>query len=146
MAKARAKSCLIEIISVGIGATKCDHGAAIQTFRIVYELFLLEVGRYKQLHGYHSLTAGRPYRRDSAGTPRWSRSEQGGHAAVLSSLSAPRATILSASSGSGLCNALASSHGARIHTSRSSSVVKITGMALGWIGPTIALGAVVKKA
>src|SRR5258708_15736770 len=50
MAKARAKSCLIEIISVVIGATKCDHGAAIQTFRIVCELFLLEVGRYKQLH------------------------------------------------------------------------------------------------
>jgi hypothetical protein len=32
---------------------------------------------------------------------------------------------------SGLCRALASSHGARIHTSRSSSVVRITGIALG---------------
>ena len=51
MAKARAKSCLIEIISVGIGATKCDHGAAIPTFRIVCELFLLEVGRYQPPHG-----------------------------------------------------------------------------------------------
>lgn len=29
------------------------------------------------------------------------------------------------------CNALASSHGARIHTSRSSSVIRITGIALG---------------
>src|SRR5258705_2590001 len=46
-------------------------------------------------------------------------------AAVLSSLSAPRITILSASSGSGRCSALASSHGARIHTSRSSSMVRI---------------------
>jgi hypothetical protein len=52
------------------------------------------------------------------------------HAASLSSLSAPRMTILSASSGSGRCNAFASSHGARIHTSRSSSVVRITGMAV----------------
>jgi hypothetical protein len=34
---------------------------------------------------------------------------------------------------------------ARIQTSRSSSVVKITGMALGWIGSTIAFGAVVRK-
>ena len=48
-----------------------------------------------------------------------------GHAATLSSLSAPRITILSASSGNGRCNALASSHGARIHTSRSSSMVRI---------------------
>ena len=47
--------------------------------------------------------------------------------------------------GNGRCNALASSHGARIHTSRSSSVVRITGMALGWIGFTTALGAVVRK-
>jgi uncharacterized Zn-binding protein involved in type VI secretion len=39
----------------------------------------------------------------------------------------------------------ASSHGARIHTSRSSSVVRITGIALGWIGSTTALGAVVRK-
>src|SRR6476620_5979882 len=39
-------------------------------------------------------------------------------AAGLSSLSAPRITILSASSGKGRCNALASSHGARIQTSR----------------------------
>jgi hypothetical protein len=46
-----------------------------------------------------------------------------------SSLSAPRITILSASSGSGRCIAFASSHGALIQTSRSSSVVRITGMA-----------------
>jgi hypothetical protein len=54
-----------------------------------------------------------------------------GHAATRSSLSDPRATILSASSGNGLCSAFASSHGAGIHTSRSSSVVKINGMAFG---------------
>jgi len=53
------------------------------------------------------------------------------HAADLSSLSSPRITILSALSGNGRCSAFASSHGARIHTSRSSSVVKITGIAFG---------------
>jgi hypothetical protein len=62
------------------------------------------------------------------------------HAAALSSLSAPRATILVASSGNGRCSALASSHGARIQTSRSSSVSRMTGMAFGWIGSTIAFG------
>jgi len=36
----------------------------------------------------------------------------------------------------GLCSAFASSHGARIHTSRSSSVVRITGIAFEWIGAT----------
>jgi len=54
--------------------------------------------------------------------------------AARSSLSAPRMTILSALSGNGRCNALASSHDARIRTSHSSSVVRITGMAYGWIG------------
>ena len=40
----------------------------------------------------------------------------------------------------------APSHGARIQTSRSSSVsVRITGMALGWIGSTTAFGEVVRK-
>jgi len=38
-------------------------------------------------------------------------------AAILTSLSAPRITIRSASSGSGRCNAFASSHDARIQTS-----------------------------
>ena len=42
-------------------------------------------------------------------------------------------------------SALASSHGARIRTSRSSSVVRITGMAFGWIGSTIAFGDVVRN-
>jgi hypothetical protein len=40
---------------------------------------------------------------------------------------------------------LASSHGSRIQTSRSSSVVRITGIAFGWIGSTIAFGDVVRK-
>ena len=66
-------------------------------------------------------------------------------AAGLSSLSAPRITILSASSGKGRCNAFASFHGARIQTSRSSSVVRITGIAFGWIGSTTAFGDVVRK-
>jgi hypothetical protein len=35
------------------------------------------------------------------------------------------------SSGNGICHAFASSHGARIQTSHSSGVVRITGMALG---------------
>jgi hypothetical protein len=39
-------------------------------------------------------------------------------------LSSPRATIFIASSGIGLCSALASSYGARIQTSHSSSVVQ----------------------
>jgi hypothetical protein len=38
-------------------------------------------------------------------------------------------TILSASSDNGCCNAFVSSYGARIHASRSSSVVGITGVA-----------------
>src|SRR5664279_3370753 len=67
------------------------------------------------------------------------------HAAALSSLSAPRATILSASSASGRCNAFGSSHGARIQTSRSSSVVRITGIAFGWIGSTTTFGSVVRN-
>ncbi len=67
------------------------------------------------------------------------------HVAILSSLSTPRATILSASSDNGRCSALASFHGARIHTSRSSSVVRIKGIAFGWIGSTMAFGEVVRK-
>jgi hypothetical protein len=47
--------------------------------------------------------------------------------------------------GNGRCSALASSHGARIQTSRSSSVVKITGITLEWIGSTIAFGDVVRN-
>jgi hypothetical protein len=43
----------------------------------------------------------------------------------------PRITILCASSGSVRCNILASAHGARIQTSRSSSVVRMTGIAFG---------------
>jgi hypothetical protein len=45
----------------------------------------------------------------------------------------------------GRCNDFASSHGARIQTSHSSCVVRITGMAFGWIGSTIAFGDVVRK-
>ena len=62
-----------------------------------------------------------------------------------SSFSAPRATILRASSGNGRCRAFASSHGARIQMSHSFGVVRITGMAFGWIGSTTAFGDVVRK-
>ena len=44
-----------------------------------------------------------------------------------------------------LASAFCSSQGARIHMSRSSSVVRINGMALGWIGSTMAFGAVVRS-
>lgn len=64
---------------------------------------------------------------------------------ALDLLSVPRATMLGASSGNGGCGAFASSHRARIHTSRSSSLVRITGIALGCIGSTVAFGAVVRK-
>ena len=73
-----------------------------------------------------------------------SANELGFHAAALSSLSTPRITIFSTSA-KGRCNAFASCRGARIQTSRSSSVVRITGIALGWIGSTMALGDVVRK-
>jgi hypothetical protein len=48
-------------------------------------------------------------------------------------------------SGNGRCSAFASSQGARSQTSRSSSVIKITGIAFGWIGSTMAFSAVVRK-
>ena len=64
------------------------------------------------------------------------------YAAARSFFSSPRKTIFSASSDNGRSSALASSHGARIQTPRSSSVVRITGMALGRIGLTTAFGAV----
>ena len=63
----------------------------------------------------------------------------------LSSLSAPRITIFSASSGSGRCSTFASSQGARIQTSRSSSVVRITGIAFGWIGSTTGLCLILRQ-
>jgi hypothetical protein len=58
----------------------------------------------------------------------------------------PFATIRNASSGSGRCSANASFAGAVIQRSTSSWVVRMTGMALGWIGATIAFGSLVKKA
>src|SRR6478609_8944455 len=49
-------------------------------------------------------------------------------------------------SGRGRGSDFASSQGASIQTSRSSWVVRITGIAFGWIGSTTALGAVVRRA
>lgn len=67
---------------------------------------------------------------DSDGSPNKGASD-GGY-----SFPGPRATIRSMSSGNGRYSAFASDHGARIQTSRSSLVVRITGMVLGWIGAT----------
>ena len=56
------------------------------------------------------------------------------------------ATILSEPSESGRCSFKASSGGAVIQVSTSSGVVRITGIALGWIVPTSAFGSVVRNA
>jgi hypothetical protein len=53
--------------------------------------------------------------------------------------------LLRLAASKGLCSAFASSQGARIQTSCSSSVVRITGMAFGWIGSTTEFGAVVRN-
>src|ERR1700730_17037800 len=58
----------------------------------------------------------------------------------------PRATIRSAPSGSGRCSFRASSGGALIQDSTSSGVVRITGIAFGWIAPHSAFGSVVRNA
>jgi hypothetical protein len=56
----------------------------------------------------------------------WSTCKPISHAALAtSSFSVPRATTFIALSSSGRCSAFASSQGARIQTSRSSSVVRI---------------------
>src|ERR1700692_612300 len=54
--------------------------------------------------------------------------------------------IPSAPSGSGRCSFRASSGGAVIQTSTSSGVVRITGIAFGWMEPTSAFGSVVRNA
>ena len=58
----------------------------------------------------------------------------------------PRATIRSVPSGSGRCSFRASSGGAFIQVSTSFGVVRITGIALGWMAPTSAFGSVVRNA
>ena len=58
----------------------------------------------------------------------------------------PVATIRSDPSGNGRCGALASSHGARIQTSCSSGVVRMTGIAFGCTRPTSEFGSVVRNA
>ena len=58
----------------------------------------------------------------------------------------PRATIRSDPSGSGRCSFRASSGGAVIQVSTSSGVVRITGIAFGWMAPTSAFGSVVRNA
>jgi hypothetical protein len=56
-----------------------------------------------------------------------------------------RATTFNASSANGRFNALVSSYGARIQTSRSSSLVRTTGIVLGRIGSMIAFVSVVRQ-
>src|SRR3954468_22271974 len=58
----------------------------------------------------------------------------------------PRATILSDPSESGRCRFRASSGEAVIQAPTSSGVVRITGIAFGWMAPTSALGSVVRNA
>src|SRR6202022_1918792 len=58
----------------------------------------------------------------------------------------PRATIRSDPSGNGRCSFSAASGGAVIQVSTSSGVVRITGIALGWMAPTSAFGSVVRNA
>src|ERR1700722_19624415 len=73
-----------------------------------------------------------------------SHAQDAGNAAP-SSLT-PRATILSVPSGSDRCNFKASSDDAVIQVSTSPGVVRITGIAFGWMVPTSAFGSVVRKA
>ena len=62
-----------------------------------------------------------------------------------SSLFSPLAMIFRAWSSNGLCSFNAVSTGADIHRSNSARVVRMTGIAYGWIRPTIALGSVARK-
>jgi hypothetical protein len=57
----------------------------------------------------------------------------------------PRATILSASSESGRCSSSASFYGAVNQSKISSQIVRITGIAFGWIGATTAFRSVVSN-
>ena len=85
----------------------------------------------------------RPFFRLSDGRPGIQRlSGDGGPGSSLT----PRATIRSAPSGSGRCSFSASSAGAVIQVSTSSGVVRITGIAFGWMAPTSAFGSVVRNA
>jgi len=68
-----------------------------------------------------------------------------GSATARSSLS-PFATIRSTSFGKGRCRASASVVSASSHWSTSAPVVRMTGIAFGWTGATIALASVVRKA
>ncbi len=67
------------------------------------------------------------------------------HQPATPSSFSPSATILSASSRRGRCNVRASIASASSQWSTSSGVVRIAGIALGWIGATTALASVVKK-
>jgi hypothetical protein len=58
----------------------------------------------------------------------------------------PRATIRSAPSGSGRCSLRTSSGGDVIQVSISSGVVRMTGIAFGWMAATSAFGSVVRNA
>jgi hypothetical protein len=67
------------------------------------------------------------------------------YAAIPSSFS-PLATILSASSGNGRWSSRALGASAASQRSTSAGVIRITGIAFGWIGAMVALASVVRKA
>src|SRR5262249_10248152 len=71
------------------------------------------------------------------------RKHEGQAARPPSSFFSPRATILSVLSGSGLCSLSARAAGAFNQRSISSRVVRITGIAFGWIAPTSLFDSVV---
>lgn len=68
------------------------------------------------------------------------------HPFEIGSFFEPRATTISAPSGNGRCSASASTGSAVNHVSISADVVRITGIAFGWITPTSAFGSQVRKA
>jgi hypothetical protein len=83
---------------------------------------------------------------------RFARRQVHGHADQLTELSRHHIFLVCPARDNPQCiirqrslQCLGSSHGARIQTSYSSSVVRITGMAFGWMGSTTAFGAVVRK-
>jgi hypothetical protein len=95
--------------------------------------------------GYDVREIGEGERILSAAITEWMVQNGDGSLGPLTAGSTLPVAMVVRRAGSGRCSAFASSHGARIQTSRSSSVVRITGMAFEWIGSTTAFGDVVRK-
>jgi hypothetical protein len=90
------------------------------------------------------LSSRRSSRRDQSGSI-GSRLREGSVSSRGPSSRSPLATIRNMLSGSGRCNSRAFGASANSHKSTSSGVVRMTGMALGWIGATTAFASVVRK-